>query len=244
MKVITTQLGDLKARFVGDDDAPSLLVCFCHGYGAPGTDLVGLAQELVTLRPELAKARFVFPEAPLVPDGMGPWGGRAWWQIDLMALQDAIENGKERVLADSEPDGLASARKKLMAALELALAQAKLPWSRLVLGGFSQGAMLAVDTALRADEPAAQVIAFSPTLLCEAVWQRYAEKRRGLPVFISHGKVDPLLPFRQTEALVTLLTDAGLVVDFVPFMGPHTIAFEGLERAAEHLAALTAREPG
>lgn len=242
MKAFTTKLGDLTVRIVGESANPTALVVFCHGYGAPGTDLVGLAPELVELEPSLAEARFVFPEAPLVPEDLGPWGGRAWWPIDLAAVQEAQMKGLPRVLADTEPDGMGSARKKLMTTIEAALAQAKLGWGRVILGGFSQGAMLAVDAALRADEPPRGVIAFSPTLLCEAVWRRYAARRAGLPVYVSHGRHDPLLPFAASEALVAMLLANGLAVDFEPFDGPHTIALEALAGAADHLARWC--EPG
>jgi len=240
MRSRAVRLSELNARIVDPpavtpDSPPSMIVCFAHGYGAPGTDLVPLAAELVALAPALSRCRFVFPEAPLVPEELGPWGGRAWWPIDLAALQDALARGAQRVLADTEPDGMGSARRKLAAALEVALREAGLGWDRLALGGFSQGAMLALDLALRADEPPAAVVAFSPTLLCEAVWRRHATRRAGLPVLVSHGRQDPLLPFAQSEALVRLLAEQGLAVDFVPFDGPHTIAMEGLERAARHL---------
>ena len=236
MKSRAVRLADLQARIIDPDGEPSGIVCFAHGFGAPGTDLVPLAAELVALDPALARARFVFPEAPLVPSDMGPWGGRAWWPIDMVALDRALRSGTPRVLADGEPDGMASARKKLHAALDVALREAHLGWDRLVLGGFSQGAMLAIDLALRLEEAPAAVIAFSPTLVNESAWRTQAAKRAGLTTFISHGRQDPLLPFAATEALVAMLTEAGLAVDFLPFAGPHTIAAEGLERAAVHIA--------
>lgn len=239
MRSRLARLSELDVRIIdpprAGDAAPELLLCFAHGYGAPGTDLVPLAAELVELQPALARCRFVFPEAPLVPEELGPWGGRAWWPIDLVALQRALDAGVPRILADTEPEGMGPARRKLHATLDLALRQAGLGWDRLVLGGFSQGAMLAVDLALRADEPPAGVVAFSPTLLCEDVWRRHAPRRAGLPVFVSHGRQDPLLPFAATASLVRLLTEAGLAVDFLAFDGPHTIGMEALERAARRL---------
>ena len=235
----TVTFGGLTVRTVDSvgHAAPDLLVAFAHGYGAPGTDLVPLAAELMALAPALARARFVFPEAPLVPAELGPWGGRAWWPIDIAALEEALASGRARVLADTEPPGLGPARKALHKALDQALAEAHLGWERLVLGGFSQGAMLAIDLALRAEERPAGIVAFSPTLLCEDVWRRHAERRATLPTFISHGRHDPLLPFSATADLVTLLQRAGLAVDFVPFQGPHTIDADALVQAARFLVS-------
>lgn len=242
MKVLTTHLGELTVRLVEPrpGSAPAALAVICHGYGAPGTDLVGLAEELVMLRPELAAVRFLFPEGPLVPRDLGPWGGRAWWPIDIAAIERALSRGEPRVLAGGEPDGMGAARKALLVVLERALADARLPWSRLVLGGFSQGAMLAVDTALRADEAVGGVVAFSPTLVAEETWRRLAARRRGLRVFVSHGRQDPLLPFAASQALVALLEENGIAAEFLPFDGPHTIPYEALAGAADRLAAWTA----
>ena len=45
---------------------PQALVILAHGFGAPGTDLVGLAEVLFELEPQLAEGiRFVFPAARL-----------------------------------------------------------------------------------------------------------------------------------------------------------------------------------
>ncbi len=235
MKRITTRAGELDVTLVTPDepaeparDAP--LVVFCHGFGAPGTDLVSLAPEMVALDPALARATFAFPAAPIDLSPLGLWGGRAWFPIDMQALDLANREGRIDVLAANEPPGMAQARKKLRLTVEALMADR--PWSRVVLGGFSQGAMMALDLALRLEEAVAAVVAFSPTLVDRESWRRAAPRRAGLPVFISHGRQDPLLPIRGTEALVALLGDSGVAVDFLPFDGPHTISFEALERAA------------
>ena len=69
MRRVSTKLGELDCQVVdalAPGSPPELAVILCHGYGAPATDLVPLAAELLTLRPELARhTRFVFPGAPL-----------------------------------------------------------------------------------------------------------------------------------------------------------------------------------
>jgi predicted esterase len=47
-------------------------------------------------------------------------------------------------------------------------------------------------------------------------------------VLLTHGRVDPLLPYAGSVALQELLAEAGLRVDFRPFDGAHTIGPEGL----------------
>jgi len=245
MKHLTTRAGELNVVLTGalpgppmtpTTEAEPLLIVFCHGFGAPGGDLVPLAAELVTLEPRLSACCFAFPEGPLDLSPLGLWGGRAWFPIDVAAFEAGDRPGRTDLLAAAEPPGMGSARKQLHVAIS-ALMRGR-PWSRVVLGGFSQGAMMALDLALRLEEAPAAVLAFSPTLLNRAVWERGAALHKGLTVMISHGRQDPLLPIEGTEALVALLTGAGLAVDYLRFDGPHTIPAVALTRAAMHLAGL------
>ena len=228
MRLLTTRLGGLEARVVDPDGPPDRLVVLCHGFGATGEDLVGLAPELVRQRPSLASARFVFPAAPLELGDMG-WGmARAWWMIDL--ARHAQPTGPSGLAAwhDEIPEGLAPARRMLHAALDEALVQAKLPMSRVVLGGFSQGAMITTDLALRLEEAPAALCGLSGSIVCGPEWRKRAPARAGLRVFQSHGRNDPILSFRAAEALRELLSGAGLAVEFLPFGGEHTIPAEAL----------------
>jgi phospholipase/carboxylesterase len=241
LRVTTTTLGPLRAHVVDDSDReapPSLVVILCHGFGAPGDDLVSLGPELCALSPTIARTtRFIFPEAPIALDGVA-FGGRAWWPIDMMALQMAMARGLHRQLADESPEGLPSARQKLTAMIEVVLRDTGLPMSRVVLGGFSQGAMLATDTTLHLDEAPAGLCVLSGTLLQQHAWRRLAPRRVGLRVIQSHGRRDPILPFDGALALQQLLTDAGLVVDFFAFDGGHGIDGDALQAIADFVSSL------
>ena len=227
MHVVTTELGGLRCRAVGARD-PQLLVVLCHGYGAPGTDLVPLANELCHLRPGFAEeVRFLFPEAPLTLPGFFQ-EARAWWHIDVARYEAAMRDGTLRDMRTEVPEGLAPARRKLMALLEAAQAQTGLPMNRIVLGGFSQGAMLATDVSLRLEEAPAALVALSGTLLCEDEWRPRASKRSGLRVLQSHGRLDPILPYQASEWLRDMFIDNGLEVEFIPFDSVHTIPAEAL----------------
>ena len=221
-----TTIGPLDAVVV-DDDArkapPELVVILCHGYGAPADDLVGLGGELLQSTPALmGRVRFVFPAAPLPLDNV-PFGGRAWWPIDMMALQRAIERGEARKMADEVPPALAAARQKLRGLIDAVHTETGLPLAKIVVGGFSQGAMLSTDVALRLEEAPAALLVLSGALIDQTEWRRRAPARKGLPVLQSHGTSDPILPYDGAVALKSVLVDAGLDVTFVQFRGGHGI---------------------
>jgi phospholipase/carboxylesterase len=234
-RMFDTTIGGLSCRVLdgtsdGDGELKGALL-LCHGFGAPGDDLVPIAGEVLRERPELAKhVRFVFPAAPLQPPMLA--GGRAWWELDMAALERAIQTGEERDLSGSVPDGLPAARKKLFGVVEELTQSSGLPLSRVVLGGFSQGSMLSCDVALRLEEAPAALVAFSGTLLSEDEWKTRAGRRAGLRVLQTHGREDPLLPFTQAERLRDMLSDAGLEVEFHAFDGGHGIPPVAIERLA------------
>lgn len=238
---VRTTLGPLKCHVLQGDDAPPRLgVVLCHGYGAPGEDLVPIGSELLGTVPALAQGvRFVFPEAPHALAQLGGVGARAWWEIDLerrMALMNQGEEG--RALRDEIPEGLTSARRSFKAFLEAFLSASGLPQGRVVLGGFSQGAMLTTDVALSLDEAPAALCIWSGTLINQKDWVAKASRRAGLRVFQSHGTLDPILRYADAEALRDLLLHAQLQVEFLSFQGAHTIPLEGLERTGRLLSSL------
>lgn len=218
--------------------SPTAAIIFCHGFGAPGDDLVPLQSELVRLQPSLASARFYFPAAPLSLGGFG-WGdSRAWWMIDMEALV-ALQQGDPDALREfrkQEPEGLARARNLLKKLVLDVAAQTGLPMNRVVLGGFSQGAMLTTDVALRLEEAPAGLAVLSGTLLVEDEWRAKARTRAGLPVFQSHGRQDPLLGFEAAGWLRELLESSGLAVEFHAFDGGHGIGPEVVPALASFLA--------
>jgi phospholipase/carboxylesterase len=202
--------GELRARVIGEGDR--LVVVLLHGYGAAGDDLVGLAERIDAP----AGTRFVLPEAPLELGG----SGRAWWPLDV----DRLRFGEDRDLSDEIPPGLESARRKVTALLGEVQRRLGVPSSRIVLAGFSQGAMLALDVALHLEDPVAGVAALSGTLVADARWSPLMRARQGqLRVLVTHGRSDGILPFAMAERLRDRLEDSGVEVTWVAFDGGHTI---------------------
>lgn len=235
MPARVTRYGDLRCHVIDSqtDQPAQKLVVLCHGFGAPGDDLVELGHEMLRRFSLKHRVRFVFPEAPLSLESMGMPMSRAWWPISIQSLLDAFEQGDYDVLKDFSPEGLPEARDALDVACSAALLDAGLTRENLILGGFSQGAMISAELALHRAEPLAGLILWSGTLIRQAYWKQQAARTPQLRVVQSHGTQDPILPFITGQWLATLLQDAGHDVRFIRFHGPHTIALEAFQAAVE-----------
>jgi phospholipase/carboxylesterase len=219
----------LTTRIVGPADATTTCVLF-HGFGAPGDDLVSLADALG------GPVRFVFPAAPLELGGL--YGdSRAWWMIDMARLERDRAGSTDR--RNEVPDGLPAARDQVLRLLEQVGSQFSVAADQIVLGGFSQGAMLALDVALHRAAPPAGLILMSGTLIANPVWQPRMATLAGVPVMLSHGRHDGLLPFHMTEVLRDQLTASGAVVDWQPFSGGHEIPRSVVAAAGALLRAVS-----
>ncbi|MBN2195008.1 MAG: phospholipase [Polyangiaceae bacterium] len=235
------RLGSLETIVVeaSEDDAdgtldragPRLTVVLCHGFGAPATDLVDLAFAM----PIPPGTRFVFPAAPLPVPQLGP-EARAWWPVDIASLQAA--SGDLDAICSSDPPGMAGARDRLAQALAAARERWQIGERGLVLGGFSQGAILSADVAFRTALPLRGLLLWSGMLFVREAWRLGMQGRRGLPVVQSHGTVDPILPFLGAERLQRELVSAGLDVKWVVFPGGHGIGPGVLPASSDLLRSL------
>jgi phospholipase/carboxylesterase len=226
---VKIDLAGLTTRIVGPADAP-LTVVLLHGFGAPGDDLVALADGLDVT------ARFVCPEAPLELGGL--YGdSRAWWLLDLARLEDELRSGGPRDRRDEVPDGLPAARAHVLRLIDQLSARFAVPPDRIVLGGFSQGAMLALDVALHREVPPAGLVLMSGTLIAQSEWEPRMASLAKVPVLLSHGRHDQLLPFSVAEALRDRLTAVGAAVEWHAFLGGHEIPQVVLSALRGFLAA-------
>jgi len=228
VKIERLDIAGLTTRIVGDGP---ITVVLLHGFGAPGDDLVALAQYI------RAPVRFVFPEAPIELGGL--YGdSRAWWLLDLARLEQELSSGTIRDRRDEIPEGLDTVREQMLSFLEQVEERYKLDNNQLVLGGFSQGAMLSIDVALHREVAPAGLILMSGTLLASKVWTPLMTKLAGVPVFQSHGTHDQLLPFSIAELLRDQLRTAGAKLDWCEFHGGHEIPPAVLDKVTKLLTTI------
>ncbi|WP_181015344.1 alpha/beta hydrolase [Alkalispirochaeta sphaeroplastigenens] len=197
--------------------------CLLHGFGAGPEDLLPLRP---LLGPDLA---WIAPRAPVPLEIHGSVWGHAWFPRDTREQQEALSGSYFQRLQDMEPPGLLEAARVVRAAVD----EAGFDWSRLVLVGFSQGAMVAAELlrqALKGDGPMpAGAVLFSGALLARRWWEDLPSRDApGAPlqraaVFQSHGDQDPILPEPEGRALADVLQAARFPLEWRRFAGDHTI---------------------
>jgi phospholipase/carboxylesterase len=199
------QTAGLAAIVHGGAGPPTLVLL--HGYGSHAEDWLQFVGK-IQFPPQ---GRLVFPQAPL----RGPIaGGRGWWWLNL---EGHIPPGEQ--LPDytrANPGGIKVASELVRRLLE----DQPRP---IVLGGFSQGAMLSGEIAFQTDQDLAGLILLSGTTVNEDAWaERFAERRQ-LPIFIAHGRDDGVLSFAIMERFQQRLKAAGMNVTWIPFDGGHSV---------------------
>jgi phospholipase/carboxylesterase len=207
--------GSLKVLEVPNRSHSGPYVILFHGYGANANDLFSFSQILDPSR----QATWLFPEGHLDIYFDPSYSGRAWFPVDIDALQNARMRGEESHLTRKTPEGLSQARDLVKKMLE----DRGIPMSQVILGGFSQGAMLATELSLTASENPAGLLILSGTLLDEDRWTQLASKHKGLPFIQSHGDNDPLLSLQDAKKLEKVLVDAGMRGQLYTFNGGHEI---------------------
>lgn len=205
----TLDIAGLRTTAVGYPDAPLTLVLL-HGYAMQPADLTPFAHSIGI------PAYFLLPQGPV----SSPSGGYAWWEVDLEARDSALSAGP-RDLANDYPRGLAAARHQFGQFLEAVIAENK-P-GRTVIGGFSQGGMLALDWVLRGGERVDGLALLSTSRLALRDWEPHQDRLRDLPVFLSHGATDRDLAFAAGERLRDFLLESAAQLTWTPFEGGHEI---------------------
>jgi len=203
------RIGPLECLEVAGDPSAPTIVLF-HGYGADMTDLASLAGAIQAPR----NSNWYFPNGPLTVPLGGHFEGRAWFPIPLAELQA----GATIDLTERIPPGMKKAREN---ALQF-LSKLNVDPKKLVIGGFSQGAMLSTDLVLHMDQKPAGLALLSGTLVNATEWGELAA-RGAMPFFQAHGAHDQVLSFAHAQKLEQLLKKNGWQGQLQRFEGGHEI---------------------
>jgi len=191
-------------------------------FAVPGTDLISAVNELAVP----PNTWLLFPEGPF--DLGAAWGEnllgtRGWWETSAGRLHLARLTGQVRLAEQFANEGIESVRPVMASLLDEIQSKFDIASERIVIGGFSQGAIASLDTVLHYDRKLAGLIFMSGTTVEPDTLMRMAPLKGQARALLSHGRLDPILPYVAAESLCAQLTDAQWDVTWVPFDGTHTI---------------------
>ena len=208
---------------INPEVAPVAVVIWLHGLGADGHDFEPIVPEL-RLPPDLP-VRFVFPHAPeMAVTAFGGQRARAWFDFspggsaDLSGLRKSV-----RQIHDLIQDEIDSGT----------------PAERILLAGFSQGGVLAFQTALYYPKRLAGILALSTFLAdSENLGSEEAKANAKIPIFLAHGQKDMVLPVDLGKTAFKTLQSAGYEVEWREYPMGHEVCLEEIQEVSRWLQSV------
>lgn len=202
---------------------PRFAVIWLHGLGADGHDFEPIVPELGFSG--TTPIRFIFPHAPMQPVTVN--GGmvmRAWYDITGMDIS-----------ADVDTTGINQSSAHLRRLIQ-ATVDSGIPSDRIVLAGFSQGGVIALHTGLQHEDRLAGIIALSTYVaIPDAIRRSASEANRNVPVFMAHGRFDPVIPFSLAEQSRDFLVAEGYPVQWHEYPMEHSVYPDEIRAIADWL---------
>lgn len=218
------QLDSCKLDYVTKDSAAAKkCIYMLHGYGADNNDLAPLADTIATS----SSYDWYFPNGPekIIFNGMPI--GRAWFPLDMEFYQK-ISSPQEidNYFMENRPPLLSATLEKLLH--DLAVLENN--YDEIVLGGFSQGAMMVSHLLLAKQgiETYKKALLFSGALIdSKSFTSAQAKESKFLQIktFHSHGKQDATLPIQTGESLFKMFEGLSFQAEFHAFDGGHEIPY-------------------
>jgi phospholipase/carboxylesterase len=196
---------------------PQHSIIWLHGLGADGEDFVPIAEEM-----NLPVAvRYIFPHAPMRPVTInGGYVMRAWYDILVSAASSEISANIGR---QEDVEGIHESR----AEIEKLIDQEKqrgISAKNIFLAGFSQGGAVVLHTGLRHKERLGGILALSTYLPLPQTTQAEASvAAKRTPLFMAHGKYDPVIPLTFGRASAEELLRQGYELEWHDYEMPHSV---------------------
>ena len=208
---------DLETIELQSSATPAASLIGLHGLGADGNDFVPVAQQLELS--SVGGARFVLPHAPLRPVTMnGGFVMRAWYDI-------AAAPGSPGPRREDEA-GLRASQQQVEALIAREIERG-MPAQRIVLMGFSQGCAMTLLTGLRHGQRLAGLVGLSGYLpLAASTAAERSAANADVPIFLAHGRDDPMVGIERAIASRDALRALGYAVQWHDYAMPHSVCME------------------
>ena len=190
-------------------------VVVLHGFGADADDLAPLGRAL----DPAAEWDWHFIRAPLGLQYGGVAYGRAWFPDTPQEMAQALQGSYFSALEQLDPPGLQRSGQQVLEYID----HHDLGQRTLLIGGFSQGSMVALECVLQRTAAPAGLFLLSGGLIAAERTARQARAHRGCRFLQSHGSNDPVLPYSSARALHQTLLEAEWEGELVTFDGGHTV---------------------
>jgi phospholipase/carboxylesterase len=189
-------------------------VIWLHGLGADGHDFEPIVPELRL--PAALGVRFVFPHAPVRPVTInGGMPMRAWYDITGLGPGSAEDENGIRSSAEAVEELIAAEKER------------GVPAARIVLAGFSQGGAIALHAGLRHPERLAGIMGLSTYLPLQASFESERNPANNdTPIFMAHGRQDPMLPYELGDNSCRYLKGLGYDVEWHEYRMEHAVCME------------------
>jgi phospholipase/carboxylesterase len=197
-------------------------VIFFHGYGANMHDLFPLWEMW-----HRESFNWYFPNGVL-PLSMGYYEGRSWFSIDILEVERAMREGRHRNLKHYLPPELDTT----LFMLENLVIELSKRHKKIILGGFSRGAMCASHLAMKESLHLDGLILLSGVLLAE---ERFPKTSRSIPFYQSHGTLDPVLSVEGAKDLERKLHSLNFSGHLHTFPGGHEIPTQVIKDVSRFL---------
>ncbi len=211
-------------------EAPSLAVIWLHGMGVDNQDFAPFPDEI--LRFDGPVCEFIMPNAPIREMRQHPgYPIRAWYDFPGSRIDDREDEA-----------GIRESAERISRLIDEVEARGT-PRSRIVLGGFSQGAAMALFTGLRLPKRIGGIMALSGYLpLAGKLYAEASRAGRETPIFMAHGEFDDVVPIviAAHSAEVVKEVDADIVWRSYPM--EHQIEGEEFADIAKFLTILAKRQ--
>lgn len=201
---------NLECISVETGESPIGCVVWLHGLGADARDF----EPIIPMLKLQAPLRFVFPNAPMRPvtinDGVEM---RAWYDVDPHSPLANDDHIKASAASVAEVIG----NRDLVGGDD----------SRVVLAGFSQGGVIALELGLSHERRLAGIIALSTYVHDhERLAERIGLANVHTPILMAHGLLDPLIPITRGATSREALRRLNYAVEWREYSMGHQVCPE------------------